>query len=145
MLKSAATVRDMSTDESSLSGGELLSAISTNIVALLREHYGRGPTKAKTYVIDDLVICVLRSSGYTPQEQTLVDAGRQDRVIEMRREFQTMMGNRYRDVVEDLTGRKVIAVIDQAHLDPDVTLEAFLLDAAIDDMGAIEITGLDAE
>jgi uncharacterized protein YbcI len=134
----------MSAHEPSLSGGELLSAISTNIVALLREHYGRGPTKAKTYVVDDLVICVLRSSGYTAQEQTLVDAGRKDRVIEMRREFQSMMGNRYRDVVEELTGRKVVAIIDQAHLDPDVTLEAFLLDAAIADAGAIEIGDLDA-
>jgi uncharacterized protein YbcI len=126
-----------------LSGGALLSAISTNIVALLREHYGRGPTKAKTYVIDDLVVCVLRSSGYTAQEQTLVDAGRKDRVVEMRREFQGMMGNRYRDLVEELTGRKVIAILDQAHLDPDVTLEAFLLDAAIPDSGAVEIGDLE--
>src|SRR5437763_712673 len=49
------------------SGGELLSAISTRIVALLRDHYGRGPMKAKTYVLDDLVVCVLRN-GFIPIE-----------------------------------------------------------------------------
>ena len=32
-----------------LRGGQLLSEISTGIVKLMREHYGRGPIKAKTY------------------------------------------------------------------------------------------------
>ena len=25
----------------------------------MREHYGRGPIKAKTYVLDNLIVCVL--------------------------------------------------------------------------------------
>src|SRR5689334_7574340 len=47
-----------------LSGGHLLSAISTGIVKLMREHYGRGPIKAKTYALDDIIVCVLRGSGF---------------------------------------------------------------------------------
>ena len=52
--------------KTALSGGELLAAISTGIVGNLREHYGRGPMKAKTYAIDDIVVVVMRGSGFTP-------------------------------------------------------------------------------
>ena len=50
-----------------LSGGKLLSEITNRIVALMREHYGRGPIKAKTYVLDNLIVCVL-SNGFTAIE-----------------------------------------------------------------------------
>ena len=54
-----------SQDESGpLAGGRLLAAISTRFVALLREHYGRGPMKAKTYAIDDIIVVVMRGSGF---------------------------------------------------------------------------------
>ena len=62
---------DGSTEGNQLAGGELLTAISNKIVAILREHYGRGPVRAKTYVLDDLIVCVLRN-GFTAIEQTMV-------------------------------------------------------------------------
>jgi uncharacterized protein YbcI len=46
-------------------GGQLLAAISTSVVAILREHYGRGPIKAKTYALDDIIVVVMRGSGFT--------------------------------------------------------------------------------
>jgi uncharacterized protein YbcI len=55
-----------------LRGGQLLAAISTRIVAILREHYGHGPMKAKTYALDDIIVVVMRGSGFTPLEQTMV-------------------------------------------------------------------------
>ena len=78
-------------------GGDLLTAISNRIVGVLREHYGRGPMKAKTYVLDDLMVCVLRD-GSTAIERTMVEAGGPERVIEMRRDFQQMMGHRYCEI-----------------------------------------------
>jgi hypothetical protein len=54
--------------------GDVRSAISDGLVALLKEYYGRGPDKAKTYVTDDLVVCLLRG-GFTRVEQTLLDGG----------------------------------------------------------------------
>ncbi len=124
--------------EPALSGGPLLSAISTRIVAILREHYGRGPMRAKTYVLDDLVVCVLRD-GFTAIEQTMVSSGEGDRVVEMRRDFQRMMGDKYRGMIEELTGRRVIAFLSQAHIEPDITLEVFLLDEPLDGFGAAEL------
>ena len=42
--------------------GDVLAAISDGIVALLKEFYGRAPTRTKTYYADDLVVC-LRGAG----------------------------------------------------------------------------------
>ena len=71
-----------------LEGGKLLAAISTRIVAILREHYGRGPMKAKTYALDDAIVVVMRGSGFTSLEQTIMDSGEPDRVVAMRHDFQ---------------------------------------------------------
>ena len=125
-------------EDQPLSGGELLSAISTKIVAVLREHYGRGPMKAKTYVLDDLVVCVLRN-GHTPIEQTMMESGEPQRVLEMRRDFQRVMGLRYREIIEQLTGRKVVAFLSQTHVDPDITLEVFFVDRPLEGFGAAEV------
>lgn len=126
-----------------LSGGILLAAISTSIVKLVREHYGRGPIKAKTYVLDDIVVCVMRGSGFTPLERTMMDSSdvdRSERVVAMREDFQRMMGERYKQTIEDLTGRKVLAFLSQAHVEPDITLEVFFVDRALEGFGAVEVT-----
>src|ERR1700727_2577691 len=64
-----------------LAGGKLLAAISNRIVAILREHYGRGPMKAKTYALDDLIVVVMRGSGFTALEKTIMDNGEPYRVV----------------------------------------------------------------
>jgi uncharacterized protein YbcI len=127
-----------------LSGGELLTAISTRIVQILREHYGRGPMKAKTYVLDDLVVCVLRN-GFTAHEHTIMQEGNPDTVVHMRHEFQQMMARRYKDEIEQLTGRGVIAFLSQAHVEPDVTIEAFLMDGPLKGYGAIEVIDIPSD
>src|SRR5919198_5666893 len=111
-----------------LSGGELLSAISTSIVALVREHYGRGPMMAKTYALDDIIVCVLRGSGFTPIEKTMMDSGEPEAVVAMREDFQRLMADRYKALIERLTDRKVLAFLSQAHVEPDLTLEVFFVD-----------------
>jgi uncharacterized protein YbcI len=123
-----------------LSGGELLSAISTRIVGILRDHYGRGPMKAKTYALDDIVVCVMRGSGFTAVEQTMMDSGEPDRVIAMREDFQRVMAGRYKEAIEELTDRKVVAFLSQAHVEPDLTLEIFFVDRPIEGFGAVEVT-----
>ncbi|MGO9822485.1 MAG: Na-translocating system protein MpsC family protein, partial [Solirubrobacteraceae bacterium] len=77
-----------------LVGGRLLAEVTNRIVALMREHYGRGPIKAKTYVLDNLIVCVL-SDGFTAIERTMMEGGEPDRVLDMRRDFQRMMKQRY--------------------------------------------------
>jgi uncharacterized protein YbcI len=123
-----------------LAGGNLLAAISTRIVAILREHYGRGPMKAKTYALDDIIVVVMRGSGFTPLEQTIMDSGDPNRVVAMREDFQRVMAQRYRETIHELTGRSVVAFISQAHVEPDITVEMFFVDGPLPGFGAVEIT-----
>jgi len=123
-----------------LAGGHLRSAISTTIVGILREHYGRGPMKAKTYALDDIIVVAMRGSGFTPLEQTIMDSGEPDRVIAMREDFQRVMAQRYEQKIEELTGRKVLAFLSQAHVEPDITMEIFFVDGPLEGFGAMEIT-----
>ena len=123
-----------------LGGGKLLAAISTRIVAILREHYGRGPMKAKTYALDDIVVVVMRGSGFTSLEQTIMDSGEPDRVVAMRHDFQRMMTKGFTEAIEELTGRKVVAFLSQAHVEPDITLEVFFVDRPLDGYGAVELS-----
>jgi uncharacterized protein YbcI len=122
-----------------LAGGQLLAAISTSIVAILREHYGRGPMKAKTYALDDIIVVVMRGSGFTALEQTIMDSGAPERVVDMRHEFQRVMATRYKDTIRELTGRNVTAFLSQAHVDPDITMEIFFMDGPLEGFGAVEI------
>jgi len=121
-----------------LAGGRLLSEITNRIVAFMREHYGRGPIKAKTYVLDNLIVCVL-SDGFTAIERTMMRGGEPGQVLEMRRNFQRLMKERYSEMVEELTGRKVLAFLSQAHVEPDLTIEVFLMDGPLAGFGALEL------
>jgi uncharacterized protein YbcI len=123
-----------------LAGGNLLSAISTSFVGILREHYGRGPMRAKTYVLDDIIVVVMRGSGFTPLEQTIMDSGRPDQVVAMREDFQKVMQERYKQTIKELTGRNVIAFLSQAHVEPDITIEIFFIDGPLPGFGTVEIT-----
>jgi uncharacterized protein YbcI len=106
--------------------GDVLTAISEGMVALLKEFYGRGPSQAKTYYMDDLVVCVLRG-GFTRVEQTLFDGGRGHAVIQQRMEFQDVMRDRFEAVVEHATGRRVLGFMSGNQQAPDMICEVFVL------------------
>jgi uncharacterized protein YbcI len=108
------------------STGDVLTAISDGLVALLKEYYGRGPTRAKSYYQDDLVVCLLRG-GFTRVERTLMEGGREDSVIQQRMDFQDLMRQRFENVVEDATGRRVIGFMSGNQQDPDLMCEVFIL------------------
>ena len=110
----------------SLSSGEVRTAISEGIVTLLKDYYGTGPTRAKTYVADDLVVCLLRG-GFTKVERTLLDGGRGQAVISQRMEFQEVMRDRFIGVVEQATGRRVVGFMSGNQQDPDMLCETFVL------------------
>ena len=106
--------------------GDVLTAISDGMVALLKEFYGRGPTRAKSYYEDDLVVCVLRG-GFSRVEQTLLDGGRGAAVIQQRMEFQEVMRQRFTGVIQDATGRPVIGFMSGNQQHPDMMCEVFIL------------------
>src|SRR5437868_10741179 len=92
------------------SGNSLHASISNAIVRLLREYTGRGPTKARTTIRDNVVLVMLEQS-LSKGEQSLVARGRADKVLEVRHEFQEAMRDESMAKVADLTGRQVIAML----------------------------------
>jgi uncharacterized protein YbcI len=119
--------------------GEILTAVSDGIVALFKDFYGKGPTRAKTYYEDDLVVCLLRG-GFSRVEQTLLEGGRGASVIQQRMEFQELMRERFEAVVERATGRRVIGFMSGNQQDPDIMCEVFVL-APTDLVGDHELAG----
>jgi uncharacterized protein YbcI len=116
-----------SSQTSRQSRGEVLTAISDGMVALLKEFYGHGPTRAKSYYEDDLVVCVLRG-GFSRVEETLLKGGRGAAVIQQRMEFQDLMRSRFSAVIENATGKRVIGFMSGNQQEPDIMCEVFILE-----------------
>jgi uncharacterized protein YbcI len=106
--------------------GRDLAAISNGLMHLHMTFYGRGPTQAKSYLYDDMVVCVLWN-GFTTVEQTLIARGEASSVEAFRRSFQTAMEEQFTEVIEKATGREVRAYMSQVHVDPNVAVELFIL------------------
>jgi uncharacterized protein YbcI len=106
----------------------MLAEISNAMVGLKKEFYGKGPTKAKTYINDNYVFCVMQG-GITRNEETLLAAGQAHLVREFRLRFQEAMADATMEAIERLTGRKVIGYHSQIVFDPEHTFEIFVLDA----------------
>lgn len=109
--------------------GQALGKISQRFVALDKQFYGRGPTKAKTYASDDLVVVVMRG-GFTPVEQTLLEGGRANSVMQQRADFHEVMADRLKQVIEEELGRKVAAAMTGSHQHPDLLSQIFVLEEA---------------
>ena len=103
--------------------------IATAVVQVLHEYTGRGPTKAKATISENMVT-VLLADTLTDGERNLVEFGRADRVIRLRHDYQLVMRNDLVEIVEQELDRKVIAFMSQNHIDPDLAVEVFVLEPA---------------
>ena len=117
--------------------GETRAMISREIVRLQAEYYGKGPTKAKTYMVDDLVVVVLEES-FTRAEKTLAERGEREAIQHIRRRFQQQMADNFTSVVEQATGRSVRAFLSETNIEQDVSVETFLLSDERTDMTDFE-------
>jgi uncharacterized protein YbcI len=107
--------------------GSLYVAISNAIVGLLREYTGRGPTKARTTIRDNVVLVMLEQT-LTKGEQSLSARGRAHKVLELRHEYQEAMREESSAKIAELTGRNVIAMLSANHIAPDLAAEIYVLD-----------------
>jgi uncharacterized protein YbcI len=114
----------LSSTESSPKGA-VSAAISSAVVQLVHEYTGRGPTKARTYINEDLITIVLQDT-LTMGERSLVRDGKADLVLATRRAFQQTMSSQMIAAVERHSGRKVLAFLSENHVDPDVAVESFV-------------------
>jgi uncharacterized protein YbcI len=106
--------------------GEMLAEISNIVVATYADHLGRGPTKARSFLNDGVVTCLLEDT-LTKTERKLVAAGKGAAVLEVRQSIQEMMRGPLSAAMEAQTGREVKAAIAGTELDPDISTQVFVL------------------
>ena len=106
--------------------GQLATAIASMVVQVLRQYTGRGPTRSRTYLNDELISVVLQGT-LTRAERALVADGNSDLVLSNRRAFQSIMRADLIAGIEELTGRTVIAFLSDNSIDPDVKVKSFVL------------------
>jgi uncharacterized protein YbcI len=107
--------------------GGRLAEVSNAVVGVFSECYGRGPTKAKSYLVDDYLLVVLEDL-LTTVEKTLVDNGKEDLVREVRLTFQEAVAERFTEAVENVLGRKVQTYHSQVTFHPPRGFEIFVLE-----------------
>jgi uncharacterized protein YbcI len=115
------------------SRGQLAAAVSNAIVGIHSKHYGKGPTKAKTYLIEDTIVCVMQDV-FTTVEHTLIDNGKGDLVREVRTTFQYALRQEFIGAVEAIVGRRARAFMSQIDCDSDMAIEFFLLEDGVTDI-----------
>jgi uncharacterized protein YbcI len=124
-------MRDTESSASAPREQGLLSKISTEVVRTLKDSFGKGPLKAKSYLYDDFLLVVMRG-GVTIAEQTMLDRGHGDLVRQFRQTYQNEMGDELVTKIEVLTGRRVVNYQSQILFEPHIVMEVFFFDDTVD-------------
>jgi uncharacterized protein YbcI len=112
--------------------GPQLAEVTNAVVQLHSSHYGKGPTRSKSYLLDDMLVCVMQDV-FTTIERTLIDAGEDDKVRETRLAFQDAMRDRFTEAIERILGRRVLGFTSQVLVEENVAIEVFVLEPASGD------------
>ena len=108
-------------------------AISREMVSIVKQYYGKGPTNARTFFNERYVFCVMEG-GLTRNEQTLIGRGHEDLVRTYRLRFQEAMEAPTIEAVERITDRSVIGYHSQIVFNPERAFEIFVLDRPVEDV-----------
>jgi uncharacterized protein YbcI len=107
--------------------GEMLAEVSRSVVRLHKDLYGKGPTKARSHMVGDLVVCVL-AGGFTRAELTLLAGGKGDVVRRQREELQSIARERFTSTIQSITGREVLGWLSSTDEHAQLSAEVFVLE-----------------
>jgi uncharacterized protein YbcI len=107
--------------------GPILARVTNAIVRLYRTHYGKGPTRSKSYLMDDLLVCAMRDV-FTTIERTLIEAGEAEQVRATRLALREAVQEEIRAEIEQIVGRRVRGFTGQVLLAPEIAIEVFVLE-----------------
>src|SRR3954467_13266552 len=105
---------------SSEAEGSVRAAVANAMVGMKKQYYGRGPTAAKAWILDDYVF-VAMEGGLTRNEETLLADGKEDVVRSYRLSFQETMAPTTMAAVTEITGRAVLTYHSQIVFNPTRT------------------------
>jgi uncharacterized protein YbcI len=107
--------------------GEVLAEVSRSVVRLHKDVYGKGPTRARSHMVGDLLVCVL-AGGFTRAELTLLAGGKGDVVRHQREELQAIARDRFTTTIESITGRPVLGWLSSIDEHAQLSAEVFVLE-----------------
>jgi uncharacterized protein YbcI len=107
----------------------LSARVSQEVVRTMKDLYGRGPVKAKTYFCDEYIFCTM-SGGLTRDEETMMRGGEHEAVRDYRLKFQRVIAPELIRRVEEVVERKIVGYHSQIMFDPDRLVEIFIVDPA---------------
>ena len=117
----------MPATNTTLTGEELLAAVTEAMVELHQRYHHRRPVTARTLLLGgDLLVCVL-GGVYTDVEKTMIELQRAPIVQETRSAFQNAIRHKFIAAVEGLSGREVLTFLSNHHVGPDIEVELFML------------------
>ena len=105
----------------------MMSSISSEMVRLYKEQFGRGPTRTRTHWAGPDTIVVTLEQTFTPAENRLRQLGEDKQLRDLRLLFQYAEVDSFCEPVEQITGRKVKAFISGIDTEADVASEIFVL------------------
>jgi uncharacterized protein YbcI len=105
----------------------VLRDISRGMVQLYREQFGRGPESVTTHYGGPDTIVSLLGNSLTPVERTMRGMGEEQRLRDIRTMFQHATEPKFRAVVEQATGRRVVAFMSGIDIAHDISCEVFTL------------------
>ena len=106
--------------------------IAMGVLTLVKNIYGRGPKRAKVYLLDNAVLVVL-PGGFTRAEELLWELGQGQSVKDQRALVQEAMRSCFSEVIESETGRKVKSLMSSIDQGADVSSVVFLLEPRSED------------
>jgi uncharacterized protein YbcI len=108
---------------------QLEQQLGEELLRLHEESYGKGASRSRVYIHDDLVVCMLDDIELLPNERFLIDNGHAQAVIEVRSRYQQAIETTFGAAVERVTGRRVISFASTTKVDPNYVVEIFRLGA----------------
>jgi uncharacterized protein YbcI len=100
--------------------------LGEELLRIHRESYGKGAGRAVITIDDDVVYCMLDDLELLPNEEFLIDSGRED-AVDIRLRYQQAIETSFRAAVERATGRRVISFASVTKLSPNYVVEIFRL------------------
>jgi len=118
-------------NDGALTGGELNAAVTREVVRIHTAKLGRGPKKSFSFYNGNVLVTIMQQVT-THAEQNLAGFGEGEAVRELRRLFQGTMTDELKAAVEAVTRRRVVALLSDNHIEPDLAVQVFILDGDLE-------------
>ncbi len=123
-----ATADATATATGTASDARVLPRVTSAVVRIYKEQFGRGPVNARSYYAgSDTLICILAET-LTPVERSMRDMGEQQRLRDIRTMFQHAAEDKFRAAVEEVTGRRVLSFMSAVDVERDLASEIFIFE-----------------